>query len=233
MWRLMDSYNFASYCRGKKSRYVGGAFDRSPVELQVPRDGRWHVAVDMQGLAGTTSATVRVLPGSLPDVHELPLSSAVGLMRDVPVPLDGDKQPIYDVFISHASEDKEELVEPLATRLQQHHVTVWYDDLTLYVGDSFRRKVESGFANSRVGLVVISPAFITKGVSANDVESIMHRLGASKQAMLPIWHEVSRDQVERFSPSLARKVARNTTLNPIESIAGEIAELFHEPPVRR
>lgn len=45
------------------------------------------------------------------------------------------------MFISHASEDKEDFVRPLAETLQQLGVNVWYDEFTLKVGDSLRQKL--------------------------------------------------------------------------------------------
>lgn len=36
-----------------------------------------------------------------------------------------------DLFISHASEDKEELVRPLAAELMKYGVDIWYDEFEL------------------------------------------------------------------------------------------------------
>ena len=69
---------------------------------------------------------------------------------------------LYDAFISHASEDKDSLVRPLAEALRDHHVEVWYDELSLQVGDSLRRSIDRGLAKSRFGVVVLSPAFFAK-----------------------------------------------------------------------
>lgn len=55
----------------------------------------------------------------------------------------------WDIFISHASEDKADFVEPLATRLQERRLRVWYDNFTLTVGDSLRRSIDRGLAQSR------------------------------------------------------------------------------------
>jgi hypothetical protein len=68
----------------------------------------------------------------------------------------------WDVFISHASEDKEDFVRLLAERLRTHGLRVWYDDFTLTVGDSLRRSIDRGLARSRYGIVVISPNFLRK-----------------------------------------------------------------------
>lgn len=79
--RLMDSSNFSSYRRGGRHQFIGGRAVRSPVRLQVPRTGHWHVAVDLQGVGGRVNSSARVLPGMLPAISEAPLSSAPSLVR--------------------------------------------------------------------------------------------------------------------------------------------------------
>jgi DNA-binding helix-hairpin-helix protein with protein kinase domain len=64
--RLLDSTNFEAYRNGRQHRYIGGLAERSPVRLQVPNAGQWHVAVDMQGLQGTARASFRVIPAAVP-----------------------------------------------------------------------------------------------------------------------------------------------------------------------
>jgi hypothetical protein len=68
----------------------------------------------------------------------------------------------WDVFISHASEDKD-FVRPLAVSLNQLGVDVWYDEFALELGDSLSKSIDKGLVNCKYGLVVISPAFIGKG----------------------------------------------------------------------
>lgn len=87
----------------------------------------------------------------------------------------GSEESDYDVFISHASEDKDEFVRPLAHALRNHGLTVWYDEFTLRVGDSLRRKIDQGIANSRFGIVVISPKFVVKGWTNQELDGLMVR----------------------------------------------------------
>jgi hypothetical protein len=134
----------------------------------------------------------------------------------------------HDVFISHASEDKEEIVGPLAEALRSKGLDVWYDDFELRVGTSLRRSIDLGLANSRFGVVVLSPAFFTKPWTNYELDGLVTRQnqeGAQTQLILPIWHKVSKAEVIGYSPPLADKVALRTTDSTVEEIAAEIASV--------
>lgn len=223
--RLMDSSNFSSYKNGRNHRYYGGLVKRSPLRLAIPNSGHWHVAVDMQGLRGSTRASVRVIPGPLPEIREVPLSTVPSLVRDKLPAIEPGGQA-YDVFISHASEDKDAIVRSLAIALTDQGLRVWYDEFTLRIGDSLRQKIDRGLASSRVGLVVLSPAFIAKGWTNYELDGIITRAVSGEQILLPIWHDITKQQVINFSPSIADKVARSTATHTVEEIAQEIAELL-------
>jgi hypothetical protein len=68
----------------------------------------------------------------------------------------------WDVFICHASEDKDNFARPLAEGLRREGLSVWFDEFTLKVGDSLRRSIDHGLGYSRFGVVVLSPAFFAK-----------------------------------------------------------------------
>ncbi|MEN3157278.1 DUF1883 domain-containing protein [Alkalimonas sp. NCh-2] len=224
--RLMDSSNFNNYKNGRKHKYYGGLARQSPVRIAVPNSGHWYVAIDMQGLRGSTNASVRVVPGALPEIRERPLSEVPSLVRDnIPPPAETGGET-HDVFISHASEDKDDFVRPLANALIREGLNVWYDEMTLRIGDSLRQKIDRGLANSRVGLVVLSPSFISKGWTNYELDGIVTRTVSGEQVLLPIWHNITKQQVVDYSPSLADKVARSTATHTIDEIAAEIAELI-------
>lgn len=226
--RLMDSSAFQSYKNGRNHRYIGGLAKRSPVRLQIPHSGHWHVTVDMMGLRGTVRSSARILPGSLPPLREMPLSEVPSLVQRAPFGVTDDGRE-YDVFISHASEDKEALVRPLAVALTNEGLRVWYDEFELKIGDSLRRKIDQGLARSRVGLVVLSRSFIGKGWTNYELDGIVTRAVTGEQVLLPIWHDITKEEVIAFSPSLADKVARNTAIYTVKDIATEIASLIRGP----
>jgi hypothetical protein len=229
--RLMSSSDFSNYKNGRRHQYIGGLAKKSPIRLQVPSSGHWYVAVDMQGLQGSTNASVRVLPGMLPENQERPLSEVPSLVRENVPLLTESGGETHDVFISHASEDKDELVRPLANALISKGLNVWYDEMTLKIGDSLRQKIDKGLANSKVGLVVLSPSFIKKGWTNYELDGIVTKTVSGEQVLLPIWHNITKQQVVDFSPSLADKVARSTGTHTIEEIAIEIFELIQSKTI--
>ena len=170
--QLMDSTNLSNYTNGRKYRYIGGLATQSPVRLATTHSAHWYVAIDLRGLKGTVRSSVRVLPTALPRITQRPLSEIPSLILNSPINNDDDRDVQYDVFISHASEDKDEVVRPLANALKERGVTVWYDEFEMRIGDSLRRKIDKGLANSRFGIVVISRDFIKKaGRTMNWMES--------------------------------------------------------------
>ena len=235
--RLMDNSNFNSYKAGRQHRCIGGLAKRSPVRLQVPRSGTWHVAVDMQGLRGTVRSSIRVIPGSalspLPVINEAPLRTIPTLVRDgeddlVPA-VEAPDGRLFDVFISHTSEDKDDVVRPLVLALQAAGLSVWYDEFELRIGDSLRRKIDKGLASSRFGVVILSQAFFGRGWPEYELDGLVTRAVSGDQVLLPIWHNVSKREVMEYSPSLADRLARSTSTHTVEEIAAEIVEVIRDP----
>ena len=111
---------------------------------------------------------------------------------------------LYDVFISHASEDKDGFVRSLAEALRQQRVEVWFDEFSLGPGMSLRRSIDLGLAKSRFGIVVLSRNFFNKSWPEWELNGLVQRhLAGSQNVLLPVWHEVSREEVASYSPSLS------------------------------
>jgi hypothetical protein len=118
---------------------------------------------------------------------------------------------LHDVFICHASEDKDGFVRPLAEALRSHHVDVWYDEFALTVGDSLREAIDRGLATSQFGIVVLSPHFFQKRWPQRELNGLVAReVSEDRHLVLPVWHNVSRDDVVNFSPPLADLLATSS-----------------------
>ena len=232
--RLMDSANFNAYKSGRRHRYIGGLIGTSPSRMEIPSSGNWYVTIDMQGLRGVVRSSVRVIPREifkpLPEFKAAPLRDIPTLLRNLdhgkPPQVEGSDTHMFDVFISHTSEDKEDIVRPLAETLRAGGLSVWFDEFEMKIGDSLRQKIDKGIANSRFGIVVFSRAFLGRGWPEYELDGIVTQSVSGKQILLPIWHNISKREVMEYSPSLANRLARSTSTQTVEEISAEIIELI-------
>ena len=131
----------------------------------------------------------------------------------------------YDVFIAHAREDKKDFVAPLAHLLQEKGLDVWFDDIVLRYGDSLRREIDQGIANSRRGVVVMSHAFFAKEWPQAEVDGMMNiQMQGGSPYIFPIWHRIESEDVNRLSPTLAGRKAARTSVMDLEEIANAVAQ---------
>lgn len=145
----------------------------------------------------------------------------------------------FDVFISHASEDKEAVAAPLARALENDHgLRVWIDTKEIRLGDSIRRRIESGLARSTFGVVVLSRSFFAKEWPQKELDALAAREDSGVKVVLPVWHGVSRREVERRSPIFADRLAVTTEkgIAPVasaiaETVSGKAVELPPTPPI--
>lgn len=145
--------------------------------------------------------------------------------------LSGGSREQYTAFISHASEDKDEVARPLSEALRELGHAVWYDEMTLKIGDSLRRTIDRGLANSRFGIVVLSPSFFAKNWPQYELDGMVAREVAGQKVILPLWHKVSKNEVLAYSPTLADRVALSTSLYTISELAGKIHEVLSDTTV--
>ena len=134
----------------------------------------------------------------------------------------------HDVFISHATEDKESFVNELVEELKKRNVKVWVDDLKIKWGDPLRKSIDEGLKKSRFGIVVISKHFIAKGWTQYELDGLFEKEMSGGKVILPIWHEITKKEVQAFSPTLAgRKAMTTATMTPAD-IADELVSLLAE-----
>lgn len=140
-------------------------------------------------------------------------------------PRDASQGANWDLFICHASEDKEEFVRPLAQALAAKGVKVWFDELTLKLGDRLRRSIDNGLKFSRFGLVVLSPSFFAKQWPQIELDGLASLELNGRKVILPVWHNVSVDDVRNYSPTLADRIAVASSKG-IEFVVEEIVKVL-------
>ncbi|MFA6376683.1 MAG: toll/interleukin-1 receptor domain-containing protein [Candidatus Paceibacterota bacterium] len=136
-----------------------------------------------------------------------------------------DKKPkTFDVFICHASEDKS-YVDKLADALKVAGINVWYDSFQIGWGDDLRPAIDDGLKNSRFGIVVISTAFLNKKKWTDyELNGLFSKEKKGSKVILPIWHDITRENVARYSPTFADRIAKDS--KDIESMVKELKSLL-------
>lgn len=138
--------------------------------------------------------------------------------------------PDYDVFVSHAWEDKESFVDEFVQALRDKKLKVWYDTQKMKWGDSMRSKIDEGLRHSKFGVAVLSPDYIADGKywTKAELDGLFQLESINGKMLLPIWHNLTKKQVMDFSPIIAGKLAMNTASMTPDEIAGQLVELLHE-----
>lgn len=166
--------------------------------------------------------------------YEHQIADLTAQLSAQPILLAPDKQLIYstdideeyDAFVSHATEDKESFADEFVRILREdYQLKIWYDALIIKWGDSIRTKIDQGLKKSKFGVVVLSRSYIKKHWTQYELEGLFQRESYGGKLILPIWHDITKQEVENFSPTLAGKMAMNTTIMTPQEIAEKLKEL--------
>jgi hypothetical protein len=124
------------------------------------------------------------------------------------------------LFISHASEDKDDFVRPLAEALQEDF-DVWYDEYKLVMGCSLLEEISKGLANCDFGVVILSNHFFAKNWPQQELNGLSALEQKNKKVILPIWKGVSKEDMIKYSPILADRFAAKAE-DGVEKVVDEI-----------
>ncbi|WP_197422531.1 MULTISPECIES: toll/interleukin-1 receptor domain-containing protein [unclassified Phenylobacterium] len=133
----------------------------------------------------------------------------------------GETEP-YDFFISHAWADKEEFVDGFVRKAESAGLRVWYDNFALVWGDPIRQKIDEGLRSAYFGVVVLSPNFFSRPWPNYELDGIIQRDLSGRGRLLPIWHRLTQDDVEKHAPSLAGRLALSTASSSSDAIVKEL-----------
>ena len=134
----------------------------------------------------------------------------------------------YDVFISHAWEDKEGFVNEFVEELKKLNIKVWYDQERISWGSSMRAKIDEGLKKSKFGIAIISHNYIAdeKYWTKAELDGLFQLESVNGKVLLPIWYNISKNEVLKFSSILANKKAMTNASMTIEEIAMEMRNLL-------
>lgn len=135
-----------------------------------------------------------------------------------------------DVFISHASEDKDAVARPLAEALRAQKWEVWLDEDVLEIGHRLSTVVGAGLAGARYGVVVLSPSFFRKAWPKRELEALIAReIAEGHDLLLPVWHGITATEIEPLSELLADRKGIPTA-GGLEPVIAAITRVLRRSP---
>ena len=131
----------------------------------------------------------------------------------------------WDVFICHASEDKDDIARPLAKALEKYGLFVWYDEFSLKLGDSLSQSIDNGLSYSDHGVVILSHNFFNKNWTKVEINSLITKEVTTHKSIIPIWYNITQEEILIHSPILADKIAIKSSDYTLNEIAIQLVKV--------
>lgn len=131
---------------------------------------------------------------------------------------------LRDAFLCHAWDDRRGVAKDLHDLLEAENVSVWFSEKDILPGVPFLRAIDKGLANSRVGLVMVTPSLLARIRRETIAEKELSALLAGN-LLVPVVHGTTYDDLRAVSPLLASRHGFDTDEDSMEVIAIKIAEL--------
>lgn len=131
---------------------------------------------------------------------------------------------LRDIFLCHAWDDRQSSAKELYNLLVSKGVSVWFSEKDVSLGEPLMRAIDKGLANSRIGLVLVTPAFLLRlpkeGIADKELSALLHR-----NQLVPIVHNTTYEALREVSPLLGSRSGLDTAEESMSDIAAKLAEL--------
>lgn len=209
-------------CRGRRGRYSGGysahGTSFSPSYTQSSggsrSSGGGSGSRSIKAKWSRVGSTVLYTPAEV--LALTPVRSSVENLA---------KQPdLRDVFLCHAWDDRRGAAKELHDLLESCGVSVWFSEKDVGLGMPLLRTIDKGLANSRIGIVLVTPALLrrlpTEGIADKELSALL-----AGDRLIPIVHETTYEALREVSPLLGSRSGLNTLEEPMTDVAAKLAEL--------
>lgn len=207
-------------CRYRSSRYSGGYSSYSSYSSppRIPGSSSSSTGSSSGGSRPRWAKTGSTLNYTSAQVLSLmPIRTAVETKAAA--------QPdLRDVFLCHAWDDRQGVAKELHDLLEAAGVRVWFSEKDLGLGVPMMRAIDKGLANSRIGLVLVTPALLARLPKEGVADKELSALLAGNQ-LVPIVHQTTYAELRNVSPMLASRTGLDTSEDSMAVVAAKIAEL--------
>lgn len=133
----------------------------------------------------------------------------------------------FDIFISYVQSDSSDYVDGLYNELIASGISVFRDKAEMKIGQSMRQSMDNALAKAKFAIVIFSPDYLSKYWSQYELDGILSKeYLTGEQMILPLWHNITADELASKSPSLANKLAWNSAINTIDEITATVRSLI-------
>ncbi|TCT45182.1 toll/interleukin-1 receptor domain-containing protein [Vibrio crassostreae] len=206
-------------CSGRYSRYGSGGYSSYSYSYSTSSYSPSRIS------SGTSSSKKPSWSKSGSSVSYTPTQiQSLTPIRETVVTRAAQQPDLRDVFLCHAWGDRKDAAKELHDLLEAAGVKVWFSEKDLGLGVPMMRAIDKGLANSRIGLVLVTPAMLERLPKESVADKELSTLLAGNQ-LIPIVHNTSYEALRNVSPMLASRTGLDTSEDSMEVVAEKIAEL--------
>ncbi len=131
---------------------------------------------------------------------------------------------VRDIFLCHAWDDRKGAALELHDQLESLGVSVWFSEKDVLLGMPLLREIDRGLASSRIGIVLVTPALLSRlraeGIADKELSALLAR-----EQLVPVLHNTTYEALREVSPLLGSRSGLSTAEEPIPDVATKLAEL--------
>lgn len=215
-------------CRGRSGRSYGGYGGYSPPSYSSPSYTSYSSSGGGSGRSGGGSSGRTKKPrwssASSPVLYTAEQVRAFEPVRENVESLAASQPDLRDVFLCHAWDDRQDSAKELHDLLEARGVRVWFSEKDLGLGVPMMRAIDKGLVNSRVGIVLVTPAMLRRlpaeGVADKELSALLRR-----ERLVPVVHGTTYEELEKVSLLLASRAGLSTAEESMADVAAKLAEL--------
>jgi hypothetical protein len=125
-------------------------------------------------------------------------------------------------------DDRSGAAKELNDLLESRGVSVWFSEKDVVLGMPLLREIDKGLARSRVGIVLVTPALLSR-LKAESIADKELSVLLARDLLVPIVHNTTYESLRDVSPLLGSRSGLSTAEEPMANVAAKLAELVTLP----
>lgn len=218
----------AAACPACSSRSYRSSYNSYPSYSSTPSSSSVSSGSSSRS-SGSRSSKARWSRASSPVYYTQAEITALTPIRHTVENLVVTKPELRDVFLCHAWDDRQDAAKELHDLLVLNGVSVWFSEKDIGLGVPLMRAIDKGLANSRIGLVLVTPALLRclpqEGIADKELSALLAR-----DQLVPIVHNTTYEALRDVSPLLASRTGLSTAEETMKEVAAKLAELVAYEP---